>query len=190
MIKDHSNTAAANAFKNSGREDSGRDSRLFAHPLLWVLAPLAVTVIAGTGMIIKSVESGAVDQLPGEFSKAGKLIVLDAAARRRSQAMAASATAVIDLELGQLRVRLPRPDVADVDSGTRAESVTAHLVHPTQAHKDVRVMLTPVGENLVAALPATVPQRGELHLYPNDFGWRLVAPIVSGQELTFSASRR
>ena len=153
---------------------------LIRHPLLLVLAPLAITVVAGIAMIITSIESGAIDQLPGEYAKTGKVIALNAEAHGRSRELAPLASARIDPSR-VLNFEIPEQ---------QTDALVAHLVHPTQAHKDVRVTLTRGVGGFSAMLPEEVPTRGELHVYPEDLSWRLVAPLAGAGEMTFAASRR
>ncbi|MEM9304140.1 MAG: FixH family protein [Pseudomonadota bacterium] len=155
----------------------------FAQPLVWaVLSPLIVVVIACVWLVARTIDIGGVDALPGEYEKTGKVIALDAAALERSQALAPRATGTIDTVAGELRLT--------IDSSDLPTALAARLVHSTLPERDVEVSLAWTGDGFEAALPPALPDRGELHVFPDDRAWRLVAPLRQDAPLVFRASRR
>ena len=160
------------------------DSRpWFRQPLLWLtVSPLVVTVIAGTWLIVTTTQLGGVDALPGEYAKTGKLVALDEAALRRSATLAADARGLLDREGQVLRVDLTLPE--------RPGSLAADLIHATLPEQDLSLTLDWDGESWRVDLPEQVPSRGELHVYPPDRAWRLVAAFSESRALAFEPSRR
>lgn len=165
----------------ASRAEGGDARPWFAQPALWwVLSPLLATVFAGIWLVLTATELGGTDALPGEYGKAGKLLALEPAALARSARLAAGARGTIDG--GQLRFALA--------SATRPATLNARLVHATLPDRDVTVRLSWAGEDWQATLPPVVPDRGELHVYPDDRSWRLVSPLAADGELLFAPSRR
>ncbi|MDX1605524.1 MAG: FixH family protein [Candidatus Competibacterales bacterium] len=140
---------------------------------LWlVLAPVIASVIAGLTTLGIAMNSGGRDALPGEFRKTGKLISSDAGNAARSSAVAASLTGHIDAQDGALFIETGLGHSMPV-------RVNALFVHPTFPDRDVAIVLERTGPTYRGALPSDLPPRGELHLYPDDRAWRVVAAYPS-----------
>jgi hypothetical protein len=147
-----------------------------------VLSPLLAVVAASIWLVVRTTEIGGVDALPGEYGKTGKVIALDAPALERSRRLAPLTTGRIDAAGGRLLVA--------IDADELPPSIEARLVHSTLPERDAALSLAWNGERFAGDLPAAIPDRGELHVFPPDRAWRLVAPIVVDEPLAFRASRR
>ena len=161
------------------------DNPWYREPYVWLmLAPLIAVVIASFATLGIAIEHGGDSALPGEYRNAGKLIALDAPAHQRSLGIA-------PLVGGELEAATGRLVISFDDRLGLPEALEVMYVHPTLPERDRTASLVrTAGGAYAAELDPIQMSRGELHVYPADHAWRIVAAVTDRSALRFGASRR
>lgn len=133
--------------------------------MVWLIIALPVSaVVAGIATVFIAAHDPD-DLVKTEYVKSGMAVIAPREALEKAARMGISAT--LAYHGGTLAVRVDGQD-------TLNETLNLVLVHPTQAHLDLQIPLTAVGQGKYQAQIALTGQgRRHLILEPPDHVWRL-----------------
>ena len=149
----------------------------YREPMVWLIIALpAASVVAGLMLVATAVRSGGADEVTDKVQRHAQIQLTELGPDQRARAM--NAAVILRIDPGSIEVlpvsgNLPRDQTLVLD-----------LNHPTDASRDLRLLLLPSSQGWRIASQVDTSHDWIARLGPVDGAWRVLGRVKGGGRAT------
>lgn len=150
-------------------------------PLVWLVWGLpAASVVAGLLLVVAAVRSGGADEVSDKVQRHAQIQVSELGPDQSANAM--NVAVILRIASGSIEVLPVSGDVP------RGKPLVLSLNHPTDATRDLRLVLRPTGQGWSATSKADTSHDWIARLGPTNGAWRVLGRVHAGGQAVRLAS--